>query len=83
MKLDEKRLRYPHNEGEELITDKDFNPDYDLRVDLSSRVGKAGEYIDVPPHPSKISKRWILLAVMGGLIASGCFWTLIAWLMSR
>ncbi len=78
MKLDEKRLAHPYDDGERIVTERDLNPDYDERVDLTSHVGKEGETVDNLPAANRsqlvtwlgmiyayMRERWVLCGCLG------------------
>lgn len=67
MKLDEKRLTHPYDDGERIVTERDLNPDYDERVDLTSHVGKEGEIVDNLPAANR-SQLLATLATCLGMI---------------
>ena len=67
MKLDEKRLAHPYDDGERIVTERDLNPDYDERVDLTSHVGKEGEIVDNLPA-AKRSQLVVTLMTLAGMI---------------
>ena len=67
MKLDEKRLTHPYDDGERIVTDRDLNPNYDERVDLTSHVGKEGETVDNLPAANR-SQIVSILLTLGGMI---------------
>lgn len=65
MKLDEKRLAHPYDDGERIVTERDLNPDYDERVDLTSHVGKEGEIVDNLPAANRSQLVTILMTLSG------------------
>lgn len=67
MKLDEKRLIHPYDEGERIVTERDLNPNYDERIDLTSHVGKEGEIVDNLPA-AKRSQLVVTLMTLAGMI---------------
>ena len=67
MKLDEKRLAHPYDEGERIVTERDLNPNYDERIDLTSHVGKEGETVDNLPAANR-SQIVSILMTLGGTI---------------
>lgn len=69
MKLDEKRLAHPYDDGERIVTERDLNPDYDERVDLTSHVGKEGEIVDNLPAPNRSQLVTILMTLLGMVYA--------------
>ena len=69
MKLDEKRLAHPYDDGERIVTERDLNPDYDERVDLTSHVGKEGEIVDNLPAANRSQLVTILMTLSGMVYA--------------
>lgn len=69
MKLDEKRLAHPYDDGERIVTERDLNPDYDERVDLTSHVGKEGEIVDNLPAPNRSQLLVTLMTLVGMIYA--------------
>lgn len=67
MKLDEKRLAHPYDDGERIVTERDLNPNYDERIDLTSHVGKEGETVDNLPAANR-SQIVSILTTLGGII---------------
>lgn len=67
MKLDEKRLAHPYDDGERIVTERDLNPNYDERIDLTSHVGKEGEIVDNLPVANR-SQIMPILMTLGGTI---------------
>lgn len=67
MKLDEKRLIHPYDDGERIVTERDLNPNYDERIDLTSHVGKEGETVDNLPAANR-SQIVSILMTLGGMI---------------
>lgn len=69
MKLDEKRLIHPYDEGERIVTERDLNPNYDERVDLTSHVGKEGETVDNLPAANRSQLVATLMTLVGMIYA--------------
>lgn len=69
MKLDEKRLAHPYDDGERIATERDLNPDYDERIDLTSHVGKEGEIVDNLPNANRSQLVAILITLVGMIYA--------------
>lgn len=69
MKLDEKRLAHPYDDGERIVTERDLNPDYDERVDLTSHVGKEGETVDNLPAANRSQLVATLITLVGMIYA--------------
>ena len=69
MKLDEKRLAHPYDDGERIVTERDLNPDYDERVDLTSHVGKEGEIVDNLPAANRSQLVATLMTLVGMIYA--------------
>lgn len=81
MKLDEKRVRFPHQEGDILITERDLNPYYDTRISIADHIGVAGEILTHLPPKEKTMKgiHRILLLIMiiilfTLILAVGLYW---------
>ena len=69
MKLDEKRLAHPYDDGERIVTERDLNPNYDERVDLTSHVGKEGEIVDNLPVANRSQLVATLMTLVGMIYA--------------
>lgn len=69
MKLDEKRLAHPYDDGERIVTERDLNPNYDERIDLTSHVGKEGEIVDNLPDANRSQLVAILMTLVGIIYA--------------
>lgn len=69
MKLDEKRLAHPYDDGERIVTERDLNPNYDERIDLTSHVGKEGEIVDNLPAANRSQLVATLMTLVGMIYA--------------